>query len=66
MVGNVIGMSQYADLGLMTTTPYAAGGAYMDRMSDYCRGCTYNPKIRLGQDACQYTAGLLGVLEPQP
>ncbi len=57
MVGNVIGMSQYADLGLMTTKPYAAGGAYIDRMSDYCRDCSYNPKIRLGQDACPYTAG---------
>ncbi|HEY0698778.1 MAG TPA: cryptochrome/photolyase family protein [Micromonospora sp.] len=57
MVANVVGMSQYADLGRMTTKPYAAGGAYINRMSDYCGGCRYDPKRRLGEKACPYTAG---------
>lgn len=57
MTGNVIGMSQYADLGQMTTKPYASGGAYINRMSDYCGGCRYDPKRRLGEKACPYTAG---------
>ncbi|WP_127550134.1 cryptochrome/photolyase family protein [Actinoplanes sp. OR16] len=57
MTANVIGMSQFADAGRMSTKPYAAGGAYINRMSDYCGGCRYNPKIRLGDDACPYTAG---------
>jgi deoxyribodipyrimidine photolyase-related protein len=41
----------------MTTKPYAAGGAYINRMSDYCGGCPYDPKRRTGDDACPYTAG---------
>ena len=57
MIANVIGMSQYADAGRMTTKPYASGGAYINRMSDYCGGCRYDPKARLGVDACPYTAG---------
>jgi deoxyribodipyrimidine photolyase-related protein len=57
MLPNVVGMSQHADGGAMATKPYAAGGAYIDRMSDYCGGCRYFPKRRLGEDACPYTAG---------
>ncbi len=57
MTANVIGMSQYADLGAMSTKPYAAGGAYINRMSDYCGGCRYDPKVRVGERACPYTAG---------
>jgi deoxyribodipyrimidine photolyase-related protein len=57
MTANVVGMSQYADLGRITTKPYAAGGAYLNRMSDYCGGCRYDPRRRLGDDACPYTAG---------
>jgi deoxyribodipyrimidine photolyase-related protein len=49
---NVIGMSQFADGGLMATKPYAAGGAYVNRMSDHCRGCRYDVKQRTGPDAC--------------
>jgi len=57
MVGNVVGMSQHADGGLIATKPYAAGGAYIDRMSDYCGGCRYHPRHRVGVDACPFTGG---------
>ncbi len=57
MVPNVVGMSQHADGGLIATKPYAAGGAYINRMSDYCRPCPYRPTVRVGDDACPYTAG---------
>lgn len=55
MVPNVIGMGVHADGGRMMTKPYAAGGAYISRMSSYCKGCTYNPKLRVGDDACPFT-----------
>jgi len=57
MVPNVIGMSQYADGGEITTKPYAGGGAYINRMSDYCGGCAYRPTVRVGEQACPFTAG---------
>ena len=57
MLPNVTGMSQHADGGLMTTKPYAGGGAYINRMSDYCGPCAYDPKVRVGPTACPYTAG---------
>jgi deoxyribodipyrimidine photolyase-related protein len=57
MLPNVVGMSQHADGGLMATKPYASGGAYINRMSDYCKGCRYKPSSRAGPEACPYTAG---------
>jgi len=57
MLPNVVGMSQHADGGLMATKPYAAGGAYINRMSDYCGSCPYSPAKRVGESACPYTAG---------
>ena len=47
----------------MTTKPYASGGAYINRMSDYCGGCAYDPKVRVGPNACPYTAGYWAFLE---
>jgi deoxyribodipyrimidine photolyase-related protein len=53
---NVIGMSQWADGGLMATKPYAGGGNYINKMSDYCRGCHYDVKARVGVRACPFNA----------
>ncbi|MFJ5228583.1 cryptochrome/photolyase family protein [Kitasatospora sp. NPDC088391] len=57
MVPNVVGMSQYADGGTVTTKPYAAGGAYLHRMGDFCGLCRYRPTARTGEDACPFTTG---------
>lgn len=55
MVPNVVGMALFADGGRMATKPYASGGAYIDKMSDYCKGCRYDRKKRVGEDACPFT-----------
>jgi len=53
---NVIGMSQYADDGRLGSKPYAAGGAYINRMSDHCGRCRYDVKAKTGPDACPFNA----------
>jgi len=52
---NSLGMSQYADGGLMGSKPYIATGKYIDRMSPHCKGCRYDPAQRSGDSACPYT-----------
>jgi deoxyribodipyrimidine photolyase-related protein len=51
---NTVGMSQFADGGLLASKPYAASGAYIDRMSDYCGGCRYKVKLKAGPEACPF------------
>ena len=63
MPANVIGMALYADGGRMSTKPYIAGGAYIHRMSDLCRGCSYRPNARTGEQACPFTTGYWSFLE---
>ncbi len=52
---NTLGMSQYADGGLMASKPYVATGKYIQRMSPHCRGCRYDPAQRTGDTACPFT-----------
>jgi deoxyribodipyrimidine photolyase-related protein len=52
---NTLGMSQYADGGRMASKPYVATGRYIDRMSNSCGGCRFEPDERLGEDACPFT-----------
>ncbi|NNG12716.1 MAG: cryptochrome/photolyase family protein [Halobacteria archaeon] len=52
---NTLGMSQYADGGFLASKPYVASGAYINRMSNYCGGCQYDPRCATGKTACPYT-----------
>jgi deoxyribodipyrimidine photolyase-related protein len=54
MQTNVMGMGLFADGGAIASKPYAASANYINKMSDYCRGCQYNPKKRIGEDACPF------------
>ncbi len=51
---NTVGMSQFADGGVVGSKPYVSSGNYIDRMSDYCKTCDYGVKIKTGPDACPF------------
>lgn len=51
---NTLGMSQFADGGAVASKPYVSSGAYIDRMSDYCKSCDYSVKTKTGEGACPF------------
>ena len=51
---NVSGMALFADGGIMASKPYASSGAYINRMSNYCKGCHYDVKEKVGKNACPF------------
>ena len=51
---NVSGMVLFADGGYLASKPYAAGGAYINRMSNYCKNCHYNVSQKSGETACPF------------
>lgn len=53
---NTVGMSQFADGGILGSKPYVSSGNYINKMSDYCKGCHYNVKHKTEADACPFNA----------
>jgi deoxyribodipyrimidine photolyase-related protein len=51
---NVLGMSTFADGGVLASKPYAAGGNYVNKMSNYCSKCSYKIKEKTGEKACPF------------
>lgn len=51
---NTLGMALYADGGEMSTKPYCASGNYINKMSDFCKGCSYSVTKKLGKEACPF------------
>ncbi len=60
---NVLGMSTYGDGGVTATKPYVSGAAYINRMSDYCKGCKFDPTRSTGEGSCPFTALYWSFLE---
>ena len=53
---NTLGMSQFADGGLLGSKPYAASGNYINKMSDYCGACRFDVKQKTGEGACPFNS----------
>jgi deoxyribodipyrimidine photolyase-related protein len=53
---NTLGMSQFADGGLLASKPYMSSGNYINKMSDYCGGCAYDVREKTGDTACPFNA----------
>ena len=51
---NVSGMILFADGGYLASKPYAAGGSYINKMSNYCKNCRYKVTKKNGPDACPF------------
>ncbi|WP_373493600.1 cryptochrome/photolyase family protein [Aquiflexum sp.] len=55
-ITNTRGMSQFADGGIVGTKPYVSSANYIDKMSDYCQGCHYDKKLKVGEKACPFNS----------
>ncbi len=55
-VPNTMGMALFSDGGIVASKPYAASGKYINRMSDFCKKCKYDPEKLIGDDACPFNA----------
>jgi len=53
---NVLGLSLYADDGLIATKPYSASANYINRMSDCCQQCAYDHRRKTGENACPFNS----------
>ena len=53
---NTIGMSQFADGGVVASKPYVSSGAYINKMSNYCKSCKFKVAEKVGKDACPFNA----------
>ncbi|WP_208351561.1 cryptochrome/photolyase family protein [Pseudaestuariivita rosea] len=51
---NTVGMSQFADGGIVASKPYVSSGAYINKMSDYCKSCHYSVSAKTGEKACPF------------
>ena len=51
---NTVGMSQFADGGVIASKPYVSSGAYINRMSDHCKTCHYSVSAKTGEKACPF------------
>ena len=51
---NVIGVSQFADGGIIASKPYVSSGNYINKMSDYCKSCHYSVTAKTGEKACPF------------
>lgn len=63
---NALGMSQYGDGGIVATKPYCASGHYINNMSNYCKGCRYDPRQSTGEKACPFTTLYWEFLDRHP
>lgn len=55
-ITNTRGMSQWADGGKIATKPYVSSGSYINKMSNYCKGCHYEVSKKTGDDACPFNS----------
>jgi deoxyribodipyrimidine photolyase-related protein len=49
-------MSQFADGGIVATKPYVSSGNYINKMSDYCKNCHYQIKLKAGEGSCPFNS----------